>query len=79
MTIHGVPSDAREAGPMAGRNGRPPLDADAGSERVTLRLPTPLRAAVAAEAERRGTTFSDAARQALAGWLDAEATEAVPA
>lgn len=64
---------------MAGRNGRPPLDAEAGSERVTLRLPTPLRAAVAAEAERRGTTFSDAARQALAGWLADEATEAVPA
>jgi hypothetical protein len=49
--------------------GRPPLTPDDATERVTVRVPSMLRAAVTAEAERWELTASDAMRQALALWL----------
>lgn len=75
VMVPDIPSDTRDAGGMA-TAGRKPLDLNASTERITLRLPAPLREAVTAEAERRGTTFSDAARQALTSWLDAQAVPA---
>ena len=57
--------------------GRPPLDAEDETQRVTIRVPGTLREAATAEAERRGVTVSEAMRQALALWLTTPAdTEA---
>lgn len=42
-------------------------------ELLNARVPEELRAALAAEAERRGVTLSDAVREALALWVATEA------
>jgi Arc/MetJ-type ribon-helix-helix transcriptional regulator len=55
------------------RPGRPPNPIP--SETVRARCPQPLARAVREAADRRGLTTSDAVREALRAWLEAQRTQ----
>lgn len=60
---------------MPPKRDRPKLDPDGpegNAPRLTTRVPSALRDAATAEAERRGVTLSVAVREALALWLDTD-------
>jgi Arc/MetJ-type ribon-helix-helix transcriptional regulator len=60
---------------MAKRTGRPSIDpstAEGAAPVLAARVPAPVVAALDAEVKRRGIARSDAVREALVMWLDAE-------